>query len=157
MARLGSILLEPIGFVRTKASLENLKHQASRSEIVIKKRFGKGLLGISGFSHVFVLYWMHKMSEPERKILRIHPRHRLYLPKQGIFATRSHFRPNPIGLSVVKLLRRRSNVLIVKGLDAFDGTPVLDIKPYDHWDRLNKVRVPGWWKRLEKEERTRLG
>ena len=151
MASLESIRLKPIGYVRTQATNEELKHRIARSEIVIAKKYGKGLEGIGGFSHIFVLYWMHKMSESDRKILTVYPRHRLYLPRQGIFATRSGFRPNTIGLTIVKLLKRTGNVLVVKGLDAFDGTPILDLKPYDYWDRLDRIKVPNWWKRLEKE------
>ena len=138
--------------VQTKASLDDLKHRIATSKIVIKKEFSKGLDGIGGFSHLFVLFWMHKTSAPEKMILKVHPRHRLYLPKQGVFATRTQFRPNSIGLTVVKLVRRAGNTLTVKGLDAYEGTPVLDLKPYDPWDRLCKIRVPAWWKKLEKEK-----
>jgi tRNA-Thr(GGU) m(6)t(6)A37 methyltransferase TsaA len=151
MASLKSIRLKPIGFVRTKASLEELKHRVARSEIVVNKRYDKGLEGISGFSHIFVLYWMNKTSETERNVLTVHPRHHMNIPKQGIFATRSRFRPNPIGLTIVKLLKKTGDKLVVKGLDAYDGTPVLDLKPYDYWDRLEKIRVPDWWKKLESE------
>jgi len=151
MDSLESIQLKPIGFVRTKAGLEDLKHRVAKSEIVIKKKFCRGLDGIGGFSHIFVLYWMHETSKTHRKILAVHPRHRSDIPPQGIFATRSKFHPNPIGLTIVKLLRKAGNTLIVKGLDAYDGTPVLDLKPYDYWDQPKKIRVPAWWKKLEKE------
>ena len=151
MDSLKSIQLKPIGFVRTEAGLEDLRHRVAISEIVVNKRLCRGLDGIGGFSHIFVLYWMHKTSKPERKVLTVHPRHRPYIPKQGIFATRSKFHPNSIGLTIVKLLSKVDNTLIVKGLDAYDGTPVLDLKPYDYWDRPKKIQVPDWWKKLEKE------
>jgi tRNA (Thr-GGU) A37 N-methylase len=70
----------------------------------------------------------------------------------GAFAVRTNLRPNPIGLTVVELLKVEGNVLEVRGLDAFDGTPVLDIKPYDPWDVVKQVRVPAWWRRLEEEK-----
>jgi tRNA (Thr-GGU) A37 N-methylase len=69
----------------------------------------------------------------------------------GLFATRTALRPNPVGLAVVELLKRRENVLVVKGLDAFDGTAVLDLKPYDSWDSVMNIRVPEWRKKLELE------
>jgi len=153
MASSRSIGLRPIGFVQTEASNEELKHRLARSKIVVDRGLSKGLQGIGGFSHIYVLYWMHKMSESDRKVLRVHPRHRLCLPQQGVFATRSQYRPNPIGLTIAKLLRRTGNVLTVQGLDAIDGTPVLDLKPYDCWDRLDGIRVPEWWKGLEREKR----
>jgi tRNA-Thr(GGU) m(6)t(6)A37 methyltransferase TsaA len=153
MDSLKSIRLKPIGFVRTEAGLEDLRHRVARSEIVVNKKLCRGLDGIGGFSHIFVLYWMHKTSKSQREILTVHPRHRSDIPKQGIFATRSKFHPNTIGLTIVKLLKKTGNTLIVKGLDAYDGTPVLDLKPYDYWDRPKKIRVPAWWKRLEKERR----
>ncbi len=151
MDSLKSIQLVPIGFVRTEAGLEDLKHRVARSEIVVNKRLCRGLDGIEGFSHIFVLFWMHKTLKTERRILAVHPRHRSDIPEQGIFATRSQFHPNSIGLTIVKVLRKSGNTLIVKGLDAYDGTPVLDLKPYDYWDRPKKIRVPDWWKKLEKE------
>jgi tRNA-Thr(GGU) m(6)t(6)A37 methyltransferase TsaA len=153
LARSRSIRLDPIGLVRTEARLEELEHGDARSEIIVDKRLSKALDGIDKFSHIFVLFWLHETKKSERKLLKVHPRHRLYIPEQGIFATRSRFRPNPIGLTVVKLLKKVGNRLVVKGLDAYDGTPVLDLKPYDHWDRLDRIRVPDWWKKLEKEDR----
>ncbi len=74
------------------------------------------------------------------------------MPLLGIFATRTPHRPNPIGLTLVELLRVEDNVVTVRGLDAFNGTPVLDIKPFDYWDMVEDVRVPEWWMRLEKEK-----
>ena len=75
------------------------------------------------------------------------------MPFTGVFAVRTNLRPNPIGLTLVKLLGVESNVLTVRGLDAFNETPVLDIKPYDFWDVAKEVRVPDWWIRLEEEKK----
>jgi tRNA-Thr(GGU) m(6)t(6)A37 methyltransferase TsaA len=67
------------------------------------------------------------------------------LPLLGIFATRTQLRPNPIGVSVVPLLARKGNVLRVRGLDAIDGTPVLDVKPYiPHYDSVPQATIPAW-------------
>jgi len=72
---------------------------------------------------------MHKLSEDDRKILQAHPRGDVTKERRGVFALRSPMRPNPIGLTKVKLIERKGNILIVEGLDAFNGSPVLDIKP----------------------------
>jgi tRNA (Thr-GGU) A37 N-methylase len=74
------------------------------------------------------------------------------MPLLGVFATRTNLRPNPIGLTLVELIKAEGNTLTVRGLDAFDGTPVLDVKPYDFWD----AKVPDWWKRLESEKQMKL-
>ena len=93
---------------------------------------------------------MHEISDAERKILKTHPRGRIDLPLLGVFATRSPLRPNPIGLTIVELLGRKGTVLTIRGLDAFDGTPVIDVKPYNHWDIIEDAKVPEWWLKLEK-------
>jgi len=89
-------------------------------------------------------------------ILKVHPRGRMDMPLLGVFATRTNLRPNPIGLTLVELLKAEGNTLTVKGLDAFDGTPVLDVKPYDFWDMISDAKVPDWWKKLEKEKQKKL-
>jgi tRNA (Thr-GGU) A37 N-methylase len=70
------------------------------------------------------------------------------MPLTGVFAARTMLRPNPIGLTLVELVKVEGNVLTVKGLDAYDATPVLDLKPFDFWDMTENVRVPDWWKKL---------
>ena len=70
------------------------------------------------------------------------------MPLIGVFATRSPHRPNPIGLTLVELVKRKRNILTVKGLDAINGTPILDLKPYDSWDSAENILVPNWWKQL---------
>jgi tRNA (Thr-GGU) A37 N-methylase len=75
------------------------------------------------------------------------------MPLVGIFATRTPNRPNPIGLTRVRLLNIEGNIITVQGLDAFNGTPVLDIKPFDSWDTTKAFQVPDWWKQLETEKK----
>ena len=70
----------------------------------------------------------------------------------GIFATRTPHRPNPIGLTCVKLMKIKNNVLTVQGLDAYNETPVLDIKPFDSWDTTKEVQVPKWWRKIKEEK-----
>ena len=151
MPTINEIKLKSIGFVRRASKQENVKDRSLVSEIIIRKGLTKALEGIEEFSHVFVLFYMHQVSENDKKALKVHPRDRMDLPLVGLFATRTPLRPNPVGLAVVELLKRRENVLVVKGLDAFDGTPVLDLKPYDSWDSVANVRLPEWRKKLELE------
>ena len=112
----------PIGIVKTDGSLKN------RAQIVIYDQFSAGLEGIEDANSLWILFWMHKLSEDDRKILLVHPRGDMTRAKKGVFALRSPMRPNPMGLTRVKLVERRGNVLIVDGLDALNGSPVLDIK-----------------------------
>jgi len=146
------IVLKPIGFVRTEAIGDEVKDKTRISQIVLRDELAEALEGIDGFSHLFVLFWLHEISDEQRKTLKVHPRGRKDLPLLGIFATRTNLRPNPVGLTLVELVKVEGNVLTVRGLDAFDGTPVLDVKPFDAWDMAKDARVPGWWTKLEKEK-----
>lgn len=142
--------MRPIGHVITDADYEELRDGSAVSKIVIDRKFAGGLDGLEGFSHVYVLFWLHERpgSSPA---LRVHPRGRQDIEKVGVFATRSPDRPNPIGLTLAKLLSRRGNVLTVRGLDAYDGTPVLDLKPYDKRQIVPKPRIPSWCRKLERQ------
>jgi len=140
---LSDIRMKPIGTVR-------VLDEGGLSRIEIFDEYEPALLGIEGFSHLLILYWMHKLPEGERGILRVHPRGRPDLPLVGVFASRSKARPNPIGLTVVELVGRSGRELVVRGLDALDGSPVIDIKPYiPISDRAPRPRVPKWVGRLE--------
>ncbi|MCW4042337.1 MAG: tRNA (N6-threonylcarbamoyladenosine(37)-N6)-methyltransferase TrmO [Candidatus Bathyarchaeota archaeon] len=139
---------KPIGFVKTKLSKSMLKKRQYNSDLVIRSEYEHGLKGIEGFSHLNVVFWMNRVHEKERKDLKSRPRGRSDMPLIGVFATRSPHRPNPIGLTLVELVRRKRNILTVKGLDAMNGTPILDLKPYDKWDSAKSIRVPNWWKQL---------
>ncbi|MFH0961211.1 MAG: tRNA (N6-threonylcarbamoyladenosine(37)-N6)-methyltransferase TrmO [archaeon] len=112
------------------------------SEIVVRKEYSAGLRGLEKFSHIIVIFRFHKKLDTA---LLVHPMRNPNLPEIGVFATRSPFRPAKIGVSVVRLEKIRGNVLSVDGLDALDGTPVIDIKPYiPERDGPAKVRTPGW-------------
>ena len=152
MSSQAEIVLKPIGVVRTAAVGDEVKDKTRTSQIVIQNGLAEALRGIDGFSHLFVLFWLHKISDAQRKTLKVHPRGRMDLPLLGVFATRTNLRPNPVGLTLVELVKVEGNVLTVLGLDAFDGTPVLDIKPFDSWDMAKDARVPNWWTALEKEK-----
>jgi tRNA-Thr(GGU) m(6)t(6)A37 methyltransferase TsaA len=151
MASHENIVLTPIGVVRTACVGDEVKDKTRISQIIIRDELAEALEGIDGFSHLFVLFWLHEISDGKRKTLEVYPRGRRDLPLLGVFATRTMFRPNPIGLTLVELVKVEGNVLTVRGLDAFDGTPVLDVKPFDSWDMVKDAKVPGWWTKLESE------
>jgi tRNA-Thr(GGU) m(6)t(6)A37 methyltransferase TsaA len=146
------IVLKPIGFVRTTATGNEVRDKTRTSQLVLRKELTTALDGVEDFSHLFVLFWLHKTSAEERKILKVHPRRRKDMPLLGIFATRTMTRPNPIGLTLVELIKVEDNILTVRGLDAFNGTPVIDIKPFDSWDNAETAKVPEWWTKLKKEK-----
>ncbi|MGQ9469962.1 MAG: tRNA (N6-threonylcarbamoyladenosine(37)-N6)-methyltransferase TrmO [Nitrososphaerales archaeon] len=133
------ISLKPIGYVRTDADEDTIKkdRESVLSEIIVSEELTEALDGIEEFSHLFIIFYMHK-AFTEQLSLKVHPRGRLDLPLVGVFATRSPYRPNPIGLTLVKLIERDGNKIKVRGLDAIDGTPVIDIKPYDTLDLVMK-------------------
>ncbi|MBI4571403.1 MAG: tRNA (N6-threonylcarbamoyladenosine(37)-N6)-methyltransferase TrmO [Chloroflexi bacterium] len=139
------VSLRPVGVVRNRVVLprpDGWEHV--RSDIIVRDDLTPALDGIEAYSHVIVVFACHLVPEEER-LLRLHPRGDARLSEQGVLATRSQLRPNPIGVAVVPLLRRRRNVLRVRGLDAVDGTPVLDIKPYlPSYDAVPDVRMPDW-------------
>jgi tRNA-Thr(GGU) m(6)t(6)A37 methyltransferase TsaA len=100
------------------------------SEIVIYPDFAGILDGIEDFSHLLVLYWAHRVTTEGRSLTRVHPMGRKDLPLVGVFSTCSPARPNPVLVIAVRLLERDGYTLQVQGLDAVDGSPVVDIKPY---------------------------
>jgi tRNA-Thr(GGU) m(6)t(6)A37 methyltransferase TsaA len=115
------------------------------SEIVIDRELAEALDGLEEFSHIIVLYWMHQLPAGRELKLKVHPMGNPELPLTGRFATRAPSRPNPVGQATVELLERRANVLRVKGLDAIDGTPVIDIKPYiPGYDSAPEAKAPKW-------------
>ncbi len=146
--------LKPIGYVKRLSKKENVKDRELVTSIVVRKDLAKALDGLEDFSHLYVTFFMHKVPEKERRQLAVHPRGRIDLPLVGVLATRTAFRPNPIGLTLVELVERRDNVLIVRGLDAFDGTPVIDLKPADSLDMVANITIPQWLELLEADRRT---
>jgi tRNA-Thr(GGU) m(6)t(6)A37 methyltransferase TsaA len=141
---------QPIGIVKSpvKEGIDN-DWGAVESEIHIKEEFAAGLEGLETFSHIIVVFEMHKYSfTPEIDLVR-RPQGREDMPMLGIFAQRAKHRPNPIGVTAVRLLGRKGGVLKVRGLDAIDETPVLDIKPYfPQFDRIAEPQTPEWVERL---------
>ena len=99
-------------------------------ELVIEARWAELLDGIDAFSHILVLYWPHLLDPARRELKKVHPMGRKDMPLQGIFATCSPARPNPVLVSAVPLVARKGNLLEVRGLEAIDGSPIIDLKPY---------------------------
>jgi tRNA-Thr(GGU) m(6)t(6)A37 methyltransferase TsaA len=123
-----------------------VEKQGEKALIRMFDEYRDGLLGLEAWSHVNVFYWFDKNDVPQkRSILRVHPRGDQNKPLTGVFACRSPVRPNLIALSVCKIVSVEGNVVKVDAIDAFDGTPVLDLKPFIPPDAPTQgVRVPDW-------------
>ncbi len=140
------ISIKPVGVVRNK---ERMQHFGGWdevvSDIVVRKKFAPALDGLEDYSHAIIVYWMH---EVKKQVIKHRPQG--IAPLVGIFACRCQGRPNPIGITAARIVKRRKNVLTVKGLDVISGTPVLDIKPYTpQYDAPKNVKVPEWTKMLK--------
>lgn len=133
MRAFNKIVLTPIGKVSSpnKGQMHPEEVKTLLSDVIIYPQFADGLYKIEYYSHLIILYYCHVLKKELGKPLRVHLRGDLKLPEVGVLASRAQNRPNPIGLSVVKLIARKGNVLTVEGLDALDGSPVLDVKPYN--------------------------
>ncbi len=123
------MILKPIGIIRSKyKDKKDAPRQGRTSEevsvIEVYEEFAEGLEGIEKFDKIIVLYWLH---ESRRDVIKAKPPGE---EERGVFSTRSPERPNPIGFSVCKLLKVEGRIIYVKWLDAIDGTPLVDIKPF---------------------------
>lgn len=151
------LTLKPIGYVESEVqSGEQAIWEGLEARIVLDPQWEEGLQGLDEFSHIIVVFWLDRPNEAEVP-LKVHPEAEQDLPLVGLFATRTPLRPNPIGLTTVELLSLEGTTLRVRGLDAFDGTPVLDIKPYlVRGDFKPDASVPGWlrqlWERADSEQ-----
>ncbi|MEM1514604.1 MAG: tRNA (N6-threonylcarbamoyladenosine(37)-N6)-methyltransferase TrmO [Thermoproteota archaeon] len=159
--------VKPIGVVHVNLSDEEVKDrwvEGVEGVIEVYDEYVPGLKGIDGFSHLIIIAYLHKVSEEERKVLKVRPRRlRLLgldvnrLPEVGVFCTDSPHRPNPLALTIVELLEKEGKFLKVRNLDLFEGTPVLDIKPYTPLRKIDKIRLPTWYQETsEKAKSLRL-
>jgi tRNA-Thr(GGU) m(6)t(6)A37 methyltransferase TsaA len=166
---MNEIMITPIGVVRSgikepslvarsgdlnlddeKAVLSHRK--VTVSEILIDSDYTGILDGIEDFSHLLVLYWAHRVDREGRLLTRVHPMGRKDMPLVGVFSTCSPARPNPVLVSAVMLLARNGSTLHVEGLDAIDGSPVVDIKPYmPSYYAVNDAKLSDWMERLLQE------
>ena len=151
-----TIQFTPIGIIHTTSTDAEVKVKGGREgELEIYSEFAEGLEGIDGYSHLFVLVYFDRLRPEQIGPLKVKPRGLLRrgftleeLPLLGVFALDSPTRPNPIGLTLVRLLRREGNRLFVQGLDFFDHTPILDIKGYRPNYRADDFTLPDWFRKL---------
>jgi tRNA-Thr(GGU) m(6)t(6)A37 methyltransferase TsaA len=147
MSDVRELTLRPIGWV-TQGRRGSDRWQETEAEIEVDPAWAEALDGIEGFSHIWVVWWLdwHEQPPEQRKV---HPEGREEMPRMGIFATRSPRRPNPVAITAVRLLERQGARLRVQGLDAYEGTPVLDLKPYlRRGDLIPEATMPDWLERL---------
>ena len=132
---MSSFYLNPVGTVRKSDE---------GTWIEIFGDYVAGLLGLDGFSHIYVLFWFDRNDTPEKRhTLQVHPRKDQNNPLTGVFGTHSPQRPNLIGLTVCKILSVNGSKIEMEAIDALDGSPVVDIKCYIPGAPAD-VRVPDW-------------
>lgn len=135
------------GFGKSEVNFIGIVEKAGEeAKIRVFPEFCSGLKGVEEFSHLIVLYWFHlRDNEADRQTLLVFPRRHIINVEKGVFACRSPSRPNPIGLCVVELVKRENCTLTVKGLDALEGSPIIDLKPYiPHHDAVQDAHIPEW-------------
>ena len=150
--------LRPIGVVHRDATDEQVREEEPDLESVVEiyPEFRDGIAGLEGYSHLFVFGYFNKLRPEQIGPLRVRPRRLLRfglkeeeLPVVGVFSLGSPTRPNPVGLSLARLVRiEEGRNLVVRDLEYFDGTPVVDIKPYLSAYRTDEFQVPGWYAEL---------
>jgi tRNA (adenine37-N6)-methyltransferase len=153
-----SIVYKPIGVIHSghtkpeETPIQPVYSEGCQGRAEVFSEFAAGLRDVEGFSHIYLVYHLHKVDRPR---LTVKPF--LQDVERGVFATRAPCRPNPIGISVVRLVRREDNVLYLDGVDVLDGTPLLDIKPYtarfDHIETTSN----GWQDEVDEETAQRRG
>jgi tRNA (adenine37-N6)-methyltransferase len=146
------IKIHPIGYVRSPVTAQT---DEGWGEVVccieVLPPYRPGLLGLEQFSHVIVVTFLHGAAFDPARHLHRRPRGQVTMPEVGIFAQRAKDRPNSIGITSVPVITVTTDGLHVKGLDAIDGTPVLDLKPYyAAYDLVMDASVPEWVDRLMK-------
>jgi tRNA-Thr(GGU) m(6)t(6)A37 methyltransferase TsaA len=144
------VSVRPIGVVRNGVVQPRAEGWATlKSDVILRDELTALLDGIEGYSHLIVVFAFDRVPEAEQRE-RVQPRGDPRVPEQGVLATRRQLRPSPLGVSVVRLLKRRRNILRVEGLDAIDGTPVLDVKPYfPNYDAIPDAGIPEWARALQ--------
>jgi tRNA-Thr(GGU) m(6)t(6)A37 methyltransferase TsaA len=140
------ISLTPIGRVASPVTAQqDADWGRVVARVVLEPAYAAGLRGLDGFSHALVVTWLHEARFDAAHDLVRRPRGLATMPETGIFAQRAKDRPNPIGVTAVRIAAVGPGWVEVAGLDAIDGTPVLDLKPYvPQFDRVDAARVPAW-------------
>ena len=142
------VKLKTIGFVKNQEKQHFGDWSKIVTDLVVDHKYKDALKGLEDYSHLIVVYWMHKIKTcdirhvPQGKINEV--------PEVGIFACRCPQRPNPIGISTVEILGIKDSIITVKGLDTIENTPILDIKPYTpQYDAASNVKIPDWVSKLD--------
>ena len=155
---MSEIVFKPIGHIKAQFSDADVRAESKdlEGELEIYPEFEPALEGIDGYSHLFILAYFDRLRADQIGPLQVKPRRLVNrgfkleeLPLLGVFALDSPTRPNPIGLTLVRLLARQGRFLKVAGLDFFDGTPILDIKGYRPSYRVDEFSVPDWHKMMQ--------
>lgn len=166
------MIIKPVGYVRNELKSPSLKakrkdielekglQQAAKeaktirsliSELVINPELDGILDGLEDFSHALVLYWPHLLPSHGRSLIKVHPIGRKEFPLSGVFSTCSPARPNPVLVTVVRIVEKSGNILKVQGLEAVDGSPIIDIKPYTFaYLAAENVKMSDWMTRIQK-------
>jgi tRNA (adenine37-N6)-methyltransferase len=169
---LSEIVLKPVGVIKSEikepvlradgegitlneklkhVKAEQIKIRTMTSVIVVNPFLEELLDDIEGYSHLMVLYWAHKVPAESRRLTKVHPMGLKEIPPKGIFATCSPARPNPVLVTVVRLLERDENILKIQGLEAIDGSPVIDIKPFvQGYHGAENPKTPEWMEKIHK-------
>jgi tRNA-Thr(GGU) m(6)t(6)A37 methyltransferase TsaA len=162
--------IKPVGFVKSDLTKPSLKTKREGIELeqglqkvvaeaktirslvcdlVIHPKFQGILDGLEDFSHAVVLYWPHLLPTQGRSIIKVHPMGLKELPLVGVFATCSPARPNPILVTTVRIVKKKENILTVQGLEALDGSPIIDIKPYTtDYLSADDVKMSDWMNQI---------
>ena len=150
-----NIALQSIATIKSPfCDLENMPIQPRGAKetlatIEFKEEYIEGLKDLDSFSHVYLIYYFHKVSEHKLSVVPFNDKTNT---PRGVFSTRTPMHPNSIGLSVVELVSVEKNIVTIKGIDILDGTPLLDIKPYiENFDKIETVVTNGWMKSSNEE------
>ena len=136
------------GFRRTAIEANSIRSLIS--ELVINPELNGILDGLEGFSHALVLYWPHLLPPHGRSLIKVHPMGVKRFPLVGVFATCSPARPNPILVTTVRITEKRQNSVKVQGLEAVDGSPIIDIKPYTPaYYSAEEVKTSDWMQEIQ--------
>ncbi len=143
------IVMQPIGYVKNEVTQrKDTSWGEDTSTVVLNDEYKTGLTGLEDFTHAIIIFHLDKAKYEKEKHLQRRPQNRDDMPLVGIFSQRGKDRPNQIGMTSVEIISVTNSTLTVKGLDAIDGTPILDIKPYYPVYDKKDAKVPEWVDRL---------
>jgi len=140
------IKLHPIGVVNSPVTDRTDENWGKiKSKVVLNQDFSGAFSGLEGFSHAIIVTYLHEANYRKEQHLKRRPRKLKTMPLVGVFSQRVKDRPNPIGITAVQIVSVKGDILEIKGLDAINGTPVLDVKPYyPQYDKVEDSKVPEW-------------